>query len=283
MLRLIIVFICTLTLIQTSGQQTKIRLLTNLDEGLKETSGLIYFDDNYWTINDSGDQPCLYRFDENGTITQTLTIANAENVDWEALTQDEQYIYIGDLGNNNGKRREFVIYRIAKKEINKNSKTQSILAKAFVLKYENQKENLKPYAHDFDCEALISINGKLGIFTKNWASGNSHFYLIDLKNNAAIMQQSFDTFGLVTDANYSKKDDTMYLIGYQSINRQFLPFMAIVRQFSNKSEQRLFRYQLTELNGNQTEGICLSPDGIVISNESTDQFPASIKAITLID
>ena len=283
MLRLIILFVYILTLTQLSGQQTKIRLLTNLDEELMETSGLIYFDNNYWTINDSGNHPCLYRFDRNGSISQTLTIANAENVDWEALAQDEHYIYIGDLGNNNGKRREFVIYRLAKKEINKNSKRQSILAKAFVLRYENQKENLKPYAHDFDCEALVSMNGKLGVFTKNWASGNSNFYMIDLHNKTAIMQQSFDTIGLITDANYSKQDDTMYLIGYQSINRHFFPFMAIIRQFSNKSEQKLFRYQLSELNGNQTEGICLSPDGIVISNESTHQFPASIHAITLMD
>ena len=29
----------------------------------------------------------------------------AENVDWEDITQDENYIYIADRGNNKGKDR----------------------------------------------------------------------------------------------------------------------------------------------------------------------------------
>ncbi len=264
-----------------SGQSIKNTVIAKLDKQLKETSGLIYFNNSYWTINDSGDKPCLYQFNCDGNITQTITIANASNIDWEDIAQDEQNIYIADMGNNSGNRHIFTIYAIAKSKLLQTSNDTTLTAKAYTLRYADQKKNLKPYAHDFDCEALVCINNQLGVFTKNWASGNSNFYTIDLEQQIAKLNKGYETFGLVTGADYCRYDDTMYLIGYQSINLQFLPFLIIINDFTNESGHTLIRHQLSNLNGSQTEGICISNEGIVISNEQTQHFPASISKLEI--
>ena len=78
---------------------------TQLPKQILETSGLEFFKDALLTHNDSGGNPSLYAFNEAGIILKEYSIMEAENVDWEDITQDENYIYIADSGNNKGKRQ----------------------------------------------------------------------------------------------------------------------------------------------------------------------------------
>ena len=82
-----------------------------LPEEIKETSGLIYYADALWTINDSGNLPIIYKFDpETGKILHRIRISNAKNKDWETLAQDDQNIFIGDVGNNKANRKSLTIF-----------------------------------------------------------------------------------------------------------------------------------------------------------------------------
>ena len=86
-----------------------------LPDEVDENSGLAYLNGKLWTINDSGGLPVLYALDTtNGQIVQRIAIANAVNIDWESLADDDQYIYIGDFGNNSGNRDDLSIYRVLK-------------------------------------------------------------------------------------------------------------------------------------------------------------------------
>ena len=77
------------------------QIYTKLDEKLYENSGLMFFDGDIWTFNDSGGEPEIYRIDEAcGKISQTVILENAKNHDWEDITQDNKYIYLSDAGNN---------------------------------------------------------------------------------------------------------------------------------------------------------------------------------------
>ena len=72
----------------------------------------------YWTHNDSGDDAFIFAFDKTGAKLGTWKVTNAENVDWEdiALHKDSAgkcFIYIGEIGDNESKRDERVIYRVA--------------------------------------------------------------------------------------------------------------------------------------------------------------------------
>ncbi len=96
-----------------------------LHNKVEETSGVIYFRKYIWTFNDSGGKPEIYKIDkETGKVIQTVRIENAENHDWEDITQDKKYIYVGDFGNNLGNRQNLKIYKIKKKPIALKKKTK---------------------------------------------------------------------------------------------------------------------------------------------------------------
>ncbi len=100
-----------------SHAQSDISTVGTLPEQIAETSGLIYYNGRLITHNDSGGNPELYELDpETLGITRVVQITNAENRDWEDIAQDEQFIYIGDFGNNSGSRQDLVVYKVPKSE-----------------------------------------------------------------------------------------------------------------------------------------------------------------------
>lgn len=97
----------------------KLTVLGNIPSSLKETSAIEKTNGSniLWVIQDAGNTNHLYGLDLKGQITKDIKINNAENDDWEDLTSDAQgNIYIGDFGNNNKKRKDFTIYKVANAE-----------------------------------------------------------------------------------------------------------------------------------------------------------------------
>ena len=87
-----------------------------LPEILKESSGLIIYNTDIWTHNDDTDIN-IYRLNPDDiTDYQSYTLTGTQNTDWEEISQDDTYFYIGDFGNNaNGNRRNLYILRVEKK------------------------------------------------------------------------------------------------------------------------------------------------------------------------
>ncbi|HCV04522.1 MAG TPA: hypothetical protein DG048_17950, partial [Pseudoalteromonas sp.] len=85
-----------------------------VDPKVKEISGIEF--DKYkrlWAINDSGDQPKLYRLNKDGSIAKEILVTNAKNIDWEDMTQNKfGHFFLGDFGNNNNDRKWLTIYKI---------------------------------------------------------------------------------------------------------------------------------------------------------------------------
>jgi hypothetical protein len=93
----------------------------SLDGILSETSGLIFWENQFWTHNDNSDTN-IYALDTlYGRIVQSYPLSRITNTDWEEISQDEDYIYIGDIGNNSGNRDDLKIYRAGKNSILNNS------------------------------------------------------------------------------------------------------------------------------------------------------------------
>ena len=85
-----------------------------VDPKLREISG-IEFDkfNRLWAINDSGDEPKLYRLNEDGSIAKEILVTNAKNIDWEDMTQNKfGHFFLGDFGNNKNDRKWLTIYKI---------------------------------------------------------------------------------------------------------------------------------------------------------------------------
>ena len=86
--------------------------------GLPEASGLVASratPGRLWSHNDSG-TPELIAFDAKGNITGRVSITGARVEDWEALASAPcgkgNCLYVADIGDNDGKRRDISIYRV---------------------------------------------------------------------------------------------------------------------------------------------------------------------------
>lgn len=139
---------------------------TNLPNELNEISGIEILNDSLFIAhNDGGNSNEVYLLHSNGKIQSKIKISNATNVDWEDITADEEFIYIGDIGNNLNKRKDIKIYRIPKSDLVLN---HSVKADVMHISYSDQEafppsDSMK----NFDAECLISAYGDLWIFSKN--------------------------------------------------------------------------------------------------------------------
>ncbi len=96
-----------------------LKIVADLPYTLREVSGAqsVPGSDLIWMVNDAGNSSLVYGTNFNGEIVTSIKV-NAENHDWEDLTTDEEgNLYIGDFGNNNNKRRDLVILKIKKKDL----------------------------------------------------------------------------------------------------------------------------------------------------------------------
>lgn len=239
--------------------------ISYLDERIKETSGLSLMNGRLFTFNDSGNSPELFELDETtGSIVNTVKI-NGKNKDWEALTNDGQNFYIGDFGNNSGTRKDLEIYKIRFKDNLSENDSTSLIS----FEYLEQKEFVsKNTFTDFDAEAMIYLNGKIHLFTKEWNSKSTTHYIIDPDypdKQEAQKTEVFKTNFVVTDASYFNKK--LYLIGYTKKTEVFLNIF-------NESAPGIFfseapkRYYLgSALSIGQIEGIAVDESGIYISGE----------------
>ncbi|MDZ7615227.1 MAG: hypothetical protein U5K51_17140 [Flavobacteriaceae bacterium] len=77
---------------------------------------MILWNDRLWTHNDNTDTHLYALNTNNPDSNEAVALDGTRNVDWEEISQDEDYIYIGDFGNNaNGNRRDLQIFKDKKK------------------------------------------------------------------------------------------------------------------------------------------------------------------------
>lgn len=233
---------------------------TKLDKQVDETSGLIYYDGFIWTHNDSGGEAALYKIDKKtGKVIHKLTITNAKNTDWEDLTQDENYVYIGDFGNNYGYRKDLKIYKISKASLQEN--TAETIAETISFSYPEQTDFTKGKNHNFDCEAFFAYGGELHLFTKNWNDKKTSHYKIPrtIGEHQAELIETFDAKGLVTAADVDS-NGVVVLIGYT-------PQKLFMWICSNHEEGKFFsgtnrRIEMGKfLFRGQLEGVCFTENG----------------------
>lgn len=239
--------------------------ISYLDERIKETSGLSLLNGKLYTFDDSGNSPEIFELDKStGKIINSLKI-NGKNKDWEALANDGKDFYIGDFGNNGGTRRDLEIYKIP---FNGNvPENDSVTLISF--EYSEQKDFVPKYSHtDFDAEAMIYLNGKIHLFTKEWNSKSTTHYIIDLNHpdkQQAQKTESFKMNFLVTDASYF--DKKLYLIGYTKKTEVFLSIFNETASGIFFSEAPKRYYLGSALSIGQIEGIAVDESGIYISGE----------------
>ncbi|UJP63661.1 hypothetical protein [Mongoliitalea daihaiensis] len=90
------------------------------NSSIDEASGLVFSRNHagiMYTHNDSGGKPIVFIIDTLGNSRGTITLKGVKNRDWEDISigpgpvADVNYIYVGEIGDNQAKYNEIKIYR----------------------------------------------------------------------------------------------------------------------------------------------------------------------------
>jgi hypothetical protein len=196
---------------------------------VNENSGLILWNNSIWTHNDDTDID-LYELNPNDVNNyNTYELTGTTNVDWEEIAQDEDYVYVGDFGNNaNGNRTDLKILRLEKNSLLQNNPVIDTIA----FSYDLQTDFTPTGGNNtnFDCEAFVVSANQIYFFTKEWISGKTSLYTLPKQpgTHVATYQGELDVEGLITGSTYLEEEHLIVLSGY-SLSLQ--PFLFLLYDF----------------------------------------------------
>jgi len=275
----------TAVILPQASLKDSLKLIATLDDVMKETSGLIFYNNKLFTHNDKGNPNQVFVIDTlTGKIKNQIVLSNAQSVDYEDIAQSKDYIFVGDFGNNHGHRRDLCIYRFKKSELNFKKDTITVATDRIGFRYPEQTSFKKTKEHNFDSEALIYVKDSLYLFTKNRLDNRCNLYVVPNKpgDYDARLKDGFDSKGLITGADISPDGSKVILTGYVKTGNSFLWVLSDFKNnnfFSGKAQQIILGPFETV---GQIEGICFSGNHkVFISAESTFGAPAKLYSLNL--
>ena len=238
---------------------------------LTQIGGTIAWNDTLWAINDHGGN-YIYALDSSSSaspvVKRSVQIDGATVIDWEEITQDANYIYIGDFGNNvDGNRTDLKIYKISKNDVQHNSVvTPQIINFSYAdqtIVSGNSSNNT-----NYDCECILIINNKIYLFTKEWITMGTSVYEIPSTNAgtySATKISTFATAGLITGGDYLARDKIIALTGYTT---KYERFIYLLYDYTGTNFFGGNARKVTLYNSFKTEGISFkNPNTIYLSSE----------------
>jgi len=184
-----------------------------LPQKINETSGLEYYKNNFLTHNDSGGEPSLYEFTQQGDIINTYKILGCGiNDDWEDITSDDENFYISNSGNNYGVRKNLSIL-ILDKENGFQCKGQ------IQFRYKRQENFENRNSHPYDSESIISVGNELILFSKDRKDLMTELYTLPKTPGSYEIEPiySYNVNSLITGADYNEYLNLVSLVGYDFV------------------------------------------------------------------
>jgi hypothetical protein len=108
------------------------RLAELKNKDLKEVSGIASSVNNpkhIWVHNDAGNKAEVYLLDESLNVKMTCELKGIANRDWEDIAVgpgpdgNKIYVYVGDIGDNDGKHRDKYVYRFQEPVLKEDEKS----------------------------------------------------------------------------------------------------------------------------------------------------------------
>ena len=223
--------------------------------GLSEASGLAVgrrTPARLWTHNDSG-EPILFALDARGTVEGRVRVTGAAVEDWEAIAAGPcgsgSCLYIGDIGDNEARRKRITVYRVAEPD---GASGSAAVTAVFHATYPDG-------AHDAEA-LLVAGDGRLHVVTKG-ETGPVAIYrfpaqltpgaTMRLERVGAAGAQKPDAASRVTDGAVSPDGQWVVLR-----TRSILSFYRASDLFAGQW-RAASRIDLTRLKEPQGEGVAL--------------------------
>lgn len=275
-------------------------------EPLREMSGIVKSpgrDNVYWVHNDSGDSarifaidgegksilPTYSRFTAYGDIPedgkkqwQGFEVLYADNVDWEDIAADQNYLYVGDVGNNGNARQDLAIYLIS--NIDPTASTRSAVIQKLPVAYADQNR-FPPEQWHFDSESLFASDGTVYLITKHregrgnrWEPG-ANLYRLDTrftdKPNLLTKIDSHAAIVAATGAGLSPDGQTLAVVSYGRLWLFSRPSTGD-KWLSAPSRSWPFDNDVMR----QVEAVTwMDNDTLLLSNEQRDLFKIPLKEL----
>jgi hypothetical protein len=215
---------------------------------LSEVSGMVKsrsYPNTYWVVNDSRNGARLFAVNSEGNnIIPTFSrfsyygeeaeedkeqwegfrVLYAENSDWETMTVDDSYLYVGDVGNNFHNRRDLKVYLLS--EIDPTASTQSAVIKTLPVSYPQQTGFLSLASSQFDCEAIFIADGRLYFVTKHLSGSRAfargaNLYRLDTdftdQENVLTLVDSHPDLLAATGAELSPDGQTLAVVSNEAL------------------------------------------------------------------
>ena len=119
-----------------------------------------------WTHNDSGDRPRLLAVTTSGRTVAEVTLADAENVDWEDIAVGQRgALLAGDIGDNLAERPSIAVYRVAEPAA---AATNTAVDARYELRYPDGAHDAEALLYDRRAGAIVvvskSYGGEAGVY-----------------------------------------------------------------------------------------------------------------------
>lgn len=288
---LIVLILCSLPSFsqdpKNDGDFNYTHIVGMLDSNLGGSSSLLFYNNELWTSNDHG-LLRLFSLDTLSGKTKDSLQCGLKFKDMEEVTQDDEYFYFGDFGNNGSRLREDLrIYRVSKGLMNQGvCQVDTIFFTYYGYDPSGEGSRGIPTT-DFDCESMVAIGDSLYLFSKQWSSLQTVCYSLPKEPGTYVAMPQFrlNVNGLVTGACYysspsptEKKRCVLALCGYSMLVQ---PFIYLVYDFYDtdfthgKYEKVIYSSDL----GWQTEAIA-TIDGLHfwVTNENFSRMGVSNSA-----
>ena len=230
---------------------------------LQEASGIIASATNpdiIWMHNDSGDEPTLYAVSAKKGVVEKCTLPQATAHDWEDLAYGPGpekgiwYLYAGDIGDNNAKRPNIVVYRVAEPDVT-SKKTERA---SIPLQYETFTFTYPDGARDAEALLVDPVTQDMYIISKRDKQGRVYRAAAPHKTGTTRVLQFVTTLPmtLITAGDVSHD-------GSQILLKNYLYVWHWTRK-SNEPLSALFKRagtKVTYMPEEQGEAICFTAKG----------------------
>lgn len=237
------------------------------DEAIDESSGIVYLDGAYYTHNDSGDDPVVYRsagFTFPAGATEHLPVPGAEAVDWEDITTLAGDLILGDIGDNRRERPHLTLYRVRYQPPAAGEAAGRVARIAtYPFRYPDARH---------DGEALFTIDDTLYIVSKAREEKVTNVYRFDQLTDATdlppgevnlprlIARLEIDEGEQITAGDYHAGTGRVVLLTYTHLLQY--PREALTDEPRHR----------TLLAARQCEALCFRGDDLIITNEQREVF-----------
>ncbi len=193
-------------------------------QAIREASGLVASRQHanvFWTHNDSGDKNVIYAINDRGKLLGVYTLARAYARDWEDIAlgpgpeEGKQYIYIGDIGNNEERYRKQYIYRVPEPAVSaEQAPVQEKLTEVEGIVFSYPERN-----HDAESLMLDPLTKDLYVVTKRDSNVIVFRAAYPQSTTEAITLEKVATlpFALATAGDISPTGEEVLIKTYDSI------------------------------------------------------------------